>query len=288
MSSSLIRPIRFEDLNISEMLECSTLLTENVYTPAAAQAVELGKPYGVLVAAHSKYADILRRNPALVETASLTGDVLRVRHLMGALNETLRAAGIINDAGLAEAVSVVANIAAPYLKTRNSATMLAVLGDAKDMCDALQDAAVSQKTDAVGLTKQVEAIQELVRKCNRLLDIRGEEREYRKRAGSATKARTALQKQYRVIFTTIIPAIYLTTTDDAVKEKLIEMINHTNATLDTFRHLVSGGGDWVSSVGDGDTRPIDPSIPDTGPADPPGYNGGTYIDPNARKKEDEN
>lgn len=241
MPSSLIRPLRLEELNISEMLECSTLLLENVYTPATAQAVELGEPYDMLVAAHNKYADILRRNPALVETASLTSDVLRIRRLMGALSDSLRVAWVIGDAALSEALGIVANIAAPYLRTRHTATMLAVLGDAKDMCEALQDAAVAQKTDALGLTKQVAAIGELVRRCNVLLDVRSGEREYRKRAGSASKARRVLYKRYRVIFATIVPAIYLTTTDAAVKEKLIEIINHTNATLDTFRHLVGSG-----------------------------------------------
>jgi hypothetical protein len=125
----------------------------------------------------------------------------------------------------------------------------------------------------------VAAIKGLVDQCNDLLDIRGEEKEYRKRLGSASKARTALQKHYRQLFITVIPGIYLLATDPAVKAKLIELINHINATLDIFRHLTTGSGDWESDIiSDEDTRP-DPTKPDTQPADPPYWGSG--IDPDA-------
>jgi hypothetical protein len=240
----------------------------------------LGKPYDDLVVRHDKYSGILKRNPTLVKTAPLARNVLKVRSLLGVLNKSLQVAGAIgSDAGASEALETVSDIAAPYLKTKYSATMLALLADAGDMCVALREPAVAQKVSTLGLTAQVAAIKGLVDQCNDLLDIRGEEKEYRKRLGSASKARTALQKHYRQLFITVIPGIYLLATDPAVKAKLIELINHINATLDIFRHLTTGSGDWESDIiSDEDTRP-DPTKPDTQPADPPYWGSG--IDPDA-------
>ncbi|MDR3117817.1 MAG: DUF6261 family protein [Mediterranea sp.] len=273
MPISLIKPLKLEELNISELLECSTLLIKKVYTDAVAQAVGLGGAYEKLVAAHTKYSIILKHNPTLIETESLTKDVLRVRNLMGALSESLRVAGIINNINLVEALKLVSSITTPYLKTRHTATMSALLGDAGDMCEALQEATTAPKVSALGLTEQVTAIKELVDRCNDLLSIRGEEIEYRQRLGSASKARITLQKQYRLIFATVIPGIYLTTSDSTIKQRIIEIVNQTNATLNIFRHLVSGGGSMGSGgVGDEDTRPDKPEVPDQ-PGEEPGGNG---------------
>ncbi|MDR3117982.1 MAG: DUF6261 family protein [Mediterranea sp.] len=228
-----------------------------------AKAIGLGKPFDDLIEAHDKYAGILKRNPTLIETESLSAEVYRVRTLLGAFNKSLQVAGLVNGLSSVEAWKSIRSIAAPYLKTRHSSTMLALLGDAGDMCAALQETANAGKVEQLGLTAQVTGIKELVTQCNKLLDIRGEEKEYRRRLGSATKARTVLQKQYRLIFATIIPSIYLLSNDATVKAKIVELVNHANATLDIFRHLISGGGNEGGGIDDEDTRPDTPDNPDT-------------------------
>ena len=273
MPQSLIRTFRLELLTISELLELTMLLLEKVFTPAKAQAVGLGKPYDELVALADRYAEILKRNPALIQTEPLTDYIAKLRLLFGLLDNSLRAARITNDSDQAEAVRVVSNVAAPYLKGKSRATIMALLGDARDLCDALGSAAYTQAVELLGLTGQVADIRELALKCDTLIDIRGEEKEYRKKIGTATAVRTALQKQLRFIFSGVLPVIYHSTDDTAVKNILVAMLDHTNATLDSFRYLTGGG------TGDGTDDYGDPSKPDTQPADPP--NGGTYIDPNA-------
>jgi hypothetical protein len=242
MASLLIKPLRLEALTISELLECSTLLINNIFTPETAQMLGLGKPYDDLLEMHGKYASAIKRNPRLIDTMPLTKAVTRVRNLLAAFNKTLQAAKIIDDAGTREALELIINITAPYLKTRHRSTMAAVLADAGDMCEALQHIAVAPKVGALGLTAQVTAIKALTDWCNDLLYNRGKEVEYRRRTGSASKARAALQRQYRLIFRAIVPGIYLLATNTAVKDKLIELINHTNATLIVFRHLVGSKG----------------------------------------------
>ena len=275
MPQSLIRPFKFEALTNFEMLECSTLLVENALTPAKAQAVGIGKPYDSYVAAHTAFEKILKHNPTLVDTEPLTEDVSNIRLLLGVLDSNLRAARITDDAGIAEAVKVVGNIAAPYTKVRHTATMLALLAAAKDLCRALETPAVAPKVDTLGLTEQVTVINQLAQRSNALVIARGEEKEFRKKLGTSAKARTALQKQLRFIFTGVLPVIYHSTDDDAVNNIVIMMLDQINATLDSFRHLTGGG----TGSGSDDYGNSDPGIPDTGPADPP--NGGTYIDPNA-------
>ena len=279
MPQSLIRPLRFELLTNFEMLECSTLIVENALAPAKAQSVGMGKPYNDYVTAHTTFEKILKHNPALVETESLTGDVNNVRLLLGVFDSNLRAAGITGDAAVVEAVKEVSNIAAPYIKVRHTATMLALLAAAQDLCQALETAAVAPKVALLGLTEQVTVIKQLAQRGNALVIARGEEKEYRKKLGTSAQARTALQKQLRFLFTGVLPVIYHSTTDAVVKNKVIMMLDEVNATLDSFRHLTGGG----TGSGNDDYGYSDPGVPDTGPATPPddNYNGGTYIDPNA-------
>ncbi|MDR0658668.1 MAG: DUF6261 family protein [Mediterranea sp.] len=282
MAQTLIRPLRMEGLTIFELLQLSTAINEQVFTSAVVYGVGLkGKPYDDYVAAHTQYAGILKHNPALVETEPLGEDVDRVRILLGVLGDSLRVAEFTGGDAGTEAAKVVSNIAAPYLKMRHKATMLGVLGGARDLCDALQDAVAAPKVELLGLTGQVTVIKELVQQCTKLFDLRGEEKEYRKKLGTARKARAELQKRLRVLFTTILPAIYLTTTDTAVKKNVTTLFDHINATLDTFRHLVGGGtGDGNDDYSDPE-RPVDPSIPDTGMPDEEELPDNPYIDPNA-------
>ena len=280
MPRVLIRAFRFEVLKISELLECSKLLIRNVFTPDKVQAVGLGKPYDDLIALDNKYSDILKHNPTLIETEPLTEDIARLRRLLGAFDSSLEVIKVTGgDAEKAEAEKAVSYVASPYLKGRGKSTMIALLGDAEDMCDALQDLAVAPKVDLLGLAGQVTAIKELAVRCNALIVARGEEKEYRKKLGTATKTRGALQKQYRFIFATILPAIYYTTTDPETKGILTTMLDEINAILDSLRYLTGGGtGDGNDDYSD-PHKPVDPGTPDTQPANPP--NGGTYIDPNA-------
>ena len=279
MAKVLIRPFKFELLKISELLECSRLLIRNVFTPAKAQAIGLGKPYDDLIVLDDRYSDILKHNPALIETEPLTEDIIRLRLLLVAFDNFLQAIKITAAAEKAEAEKAVSYITAPYLKGKNRSTMLALLGDAEDMCDALQDLAIAPKVDLLGLADQVEAIKELALRCDALIVARGEEKEYRKKLGTATKVRRDLQKQYRVLFFTILPAIYLTTTDAETKDVLTTMFDKINAILDSFRHITGGGTGGGNDDYSDPHKPVDPGTPDTQPADPP--NGGTYIDPNA-------
>ena len=276
MPKALIRPFRFEVLNISELLGCSRLLLRNVFTSANAQAIGLGKPYDELIVMDGKYADTLKHNRMLIETESLAEDTTRLRRLLAALDNSLRVIKVTgNDDEKAEAENVVSNIAAPYLKNRYKSTMLALMGDAEDMCDALMEPAIALKVELLGLAGQVAAIRELALKCGALIVARGEEKEYRKKLGTATKARRALQKHYRLIFISILPAIYYTTADPATKNILTTMLDEINGILDSLRHLTGGGASDGNDDYSDPHKPVDPGIPDTGPADPP------YIDPNA-------
>ena len=279
MLKALVRPFKFEMLDISALLKLSSLLLEKVFTPAKVQAVGIEEPCKELSELHTKYADILKHNPTLLETEPLSKDVARLRTLLGVFGDSLRVAGITGDADTAEKVRVVSNIAAPYLKNRNRSTMMSLLGNAQDLCDALGSDVNAPKVNALGLTGQLAAIKELEQQSSRRIDLRGEEKEYRKKLGTASKARSALQKQYRFIFTSVLSTLYHITTDNEVKNALTEMLDHINATLDSFRYLTGGGtGDGTDDYGD-PHKPGLPGDPDTGPADPP--NGGTYIDPNA-------
>ncbi|MDR3119282.1 MAG: DUF6261 family protein [Mediterranea sp.] len=225
------------------MLECSTLLLEKVYTPETVKAVGIGMIYDELVTIHGKYAGILKRNPASIKTEPLTKSIARVRRLMGAFGKSLQVASAIEDSDLKEALKRVISITEPYLKTRRAATRLALLGDAGDMCQALSSTDVAEKVSTLGLSRQVDVIKKLVNQCNTLLCERGDEKEHRRLSGSATKARATLRKKYRQLFKAVIPGLYLTATDAAVRNKIVEIVNRTNATLNSFRHLTTNSID---------------------------------------------
>ena len=273
MVRTLIRPFKFKSLKLSALLECSKLLLGKALTPDKAQAVGLGKAYEDLTDLNAKFETIMKRNAALFETEALAENVEKLRRMLGLVDSSLRVALDVKDSDKLEAAKAVSYFAEPYLKGRHKSAMLELLGDAEDMCQAFQDPVNAPKAALLGLTEQVEAIKELASQCDTLVDIRGEEKEYRKKLGTASKARTALEKQYRFIFTSILPAIYYNTTDTTVKNNLVAILDHINATLDSFRHLTG------ENSGSGNDDYGDPNKPDMQPADPP--NGGTYIDPNA-------
>lgn len=236
MTQTLIRPLKIHVLKIVELLELTTLLLEKVYTPANAQAVGLGKPYHDLVALAAQYAGTLKRNPAYIETESLRKYANELRLLFGLLTKNLQVAGVINDAAKSETVKIVAYVAEPHLKRRNRVAMLELLGRAEELCQALQAADIAPKVAELNLTGLVTTIRQLMEQCNRLIETRGEEKERRKKLGRPSNIRLALQKQLRFIFS-VVTTLHYSATDATVRSKLVEMIDHTNATLDAFRHL---------------------------------------------------
>jgi predicted histone-like DNA-binding protein len=66
-----------------------------------------------------------------------------------------------------------------------------------------------------------------------------------------------------------------------VRVRFVPEVGKNTSGKITTRSLVSDEIFWVEFTAD---AVVDPTVPDTQPADPP--NGGTYIDPNARKTGD--
>jgi hypothetical protein len=239
MTETYIRPLRFEELEVSEFEEMLQLLTHTALTPEKAQAIGLGKPFDELIAQIHFYSTLTGRNKTFVETEPLVNVISKLRRQMGLLSSTLRVI-LANDEANAEAARVISNMAKPHLKGHRKSSMIGLLGNGVELCYALEDAEIAPLVTQLDLTKQLTFIHQLTDEGNRLLTIRSQEQYARKTNGTASKTKRRLQKQLRNLFSSLLPSIYQLTNDPNIKTTVTDISNHINATLDSFRHLAQG------------------------------------------------
>ncbi|MDR0659111.1 MAG: DUF6261 family protein [Mediterranea sp.] len=279
MSKNFIKAFAFYDLRLSEFFELADNLMTEVLPPDLAEDLEIGTPYSGAKQSYDKLVDIFLRNPAMRQTEKVVEVITKLRRKMTLLKRTL--SEMLLDTAEGERLENARDIeyvARPYLKNTSHDRLVGVVAKAKEMADALRTTETLPKLTGIGLTEIVDDIATLAAEANNLLLARGEETAFKKALGTASKVRKTLEQGLKFLLYTAIPAYYVNATGD-LAAKFERTILEINGVLDIYRHLTQGESRKSGSGGGEGGIPIDPSIPDTQPVNPP--NGGTYIDPNA-------
>ncbi|MDR3119626.1 MAG: DUF6261 family protein [Mediterranea sp.] len=282
-----IEPFSFHHLRLPDFFEFSYFIFGNIITLVIAQLLGILKPYNEAKASFDKLVDIFRRNPTLLLTEKVVEEIAAIRRKMillkGMFKDVLAgsAGEELNKAKLLE------NVAHPYLKNIAHDTQTALAANAMEMADALRSGTNLSALTQLDLKNIVDEIATLAHAVGEKLLARGEEKAFRKELGNATDTRKKLEKQLRYLLYSAIPVHY-----DEATGALITSFEHTisdiNGAIESFRHLVPGGGsdsdnpdeDEEDGGNENGGNENNPSQPDTQPANPPSGGGG-FTDPDA-------
>jgi hypothetical protein len=275
MAKKSIEKINSRKLDLTNSFEMVDLIMKNPLTPADASTLGLGKPYHELRATYNRLVEIFKRNPAVLQTEELVVAIEKLRRKMSVFNTRLREMLADDDGTKLHAAKVVNNVAHPYLKDSGKTQQTALVANAKEMVDALQNTTNLPLITSIDLTVAVTEIKTLAHEADQLILLRGEEKAFQKDLGTASEVRKLLEKQLRFVFYSAIPVHYAEATGE-LATKFENTIIAINGILDTFRHLISSGGSGSGGDGSGDdgiiiVEPDDPENP--GGDETPGGDG---------------